>query len=512
MQFSTLFLISLFSVSIALSGCVGSDNSSAPTKPNQPTNPETNNPNDNTDDDNSSGGDGDNGGNDSGGSSGGDNNGGNDDSGGNGSGDGSTGGNTTPDPVSCNAPETSITDTSFGDVGDVTKYDIDDYAEINADSADLEGTWVIIGKDTATANRLDESSIYFLQKYFLVIKKDKDDSYQVANCAGKVITENIQGALDCRDKNNEVIDCPDGADIGKIGTDYKEFTGFLETPKESNSKIMLPIFGLSGINFDLQSNEYMTAEGDMYFAKKISTDILSLGAVNITSTRLHTKRKNLFISQLTDNELKDLRDTDVDSSYILDGYKIDSEHDVSYVLSEEVGSSPAPYTSNNITCISQQLLFTRECKADKTNSLSIITASSDSSHHSLFASKNEEKEQFNNITANNLRVHEGKTTEDPMAGTEVNQFSELLFLKTSTTDAKDMKLTLKANKTVDGASSHEKGMVTLCSPSKVDYESLTGGDCVNEEKKTYKFIIEIISTDDEKELNVEIKPNKDYIF
>src|SRR5690554_7390099 len=118
-QFSTLFLISLFSVSIALSGCVGSDNSSAPTKPNQPTNPETNNPNDNTDDDNSSGGDGDNGGNDSGGSSGGDNNGGNDGSGGNGSGDGSTGGNTTPDPsISyCELPSDSVISNIFKGIG-----------------------------------------------------------------------------------------------------------------------------------------------------------------------------------------------------------------------------------------------------------------------------------------------------------------------------------------------------------------------------------------------------------
>src|SRR5690554_3584638 len=185
-QFSTLFLISLFSVSIALSGCVGSDNSSAPTKPNQPTNPETNNPNDNTDDDNSSGGDGDNGGNDSGGSSGGDNNGGNDGSGGNGSGDGSTGGNTTPDPVSCNTPDHSIIDNSFGDVGDILTYNIANYTNEYQEVNSLEGTWVVTSKlsDSATKNTGTSFDIY--QKYFLTINSTSDGTYQVSNCSGEV--------------------------------------------------------------------------------------------------------------------------------------------------------------------------------------------------------------------------------------------------------------------------------------------------------------------------------------
>src|SRR5690554_3928331 len=180
-QFSTLFLISLFSTALALSGCVGSDNSSAPKKPNQPSsdnntkpgdkNPGVPNPDPSNPDPSSPGGNNETGGN-------------------NGSG-------STTDPVSCEAPDINLPDTSFGDVGDTTKYNIGNYLETTNASVDLAGTWVIIGKDTATSNRLDESFIYFLQKYYLVIKKNKDDSYQVENCAGKVITENIQGALGC---------------------------------------------------------------------------------------------------------------------------------------------------------------------------------------------------------------------------------------------------------------------------------------------------------------------------
>src|SRR5690554_3116614 len=182
-QFSTLFLISLFSVSIALSGCVGSDNSSAPTKPNQPTNPETNNPNDNTDDDNSSGGDGDNGGNDSGGSSGGDNNGGNDGSGGNGTGSTEPDDNDSNDPsISyCELPSDSVISNIFKGIGTKDAYTLgapNNYTE-ETSGDDLTGTWVVVSK---TNEQQDDYSQIFYSKSFFVIKKDSDGNYKAANC------------------------------------------------------------------------------------------------------------------------------------------------------------------------------------------------------------------------------------------------------------------------------------------------------------------------------------------
>src|SRR5690554_3037797 len=207
-QFSTLFLISLFSTALALSGCVGSDNSSAPKKPNQPSsdnntkpgdkNPGVPNPDPSNPDPSSPGGNNETGGN-------------------NGSG-------STTDPVSCEAPDISLPDTSFGDVGDVTKYNIDDYAETTTDPDDLEGTWVVIGSENAANTSLNNPSIHIRQKYFLVIKAISGDEYAVANCSGTVIKEDLTV---CVDDKKKIVSCETGGHEVSIGTEYKKWTGYL---------------------------------------------------------------------------------------------------------------------------------------------------------------------------------------------------------------------------------------------------------------------------------------------
>lgn len=504
MQFSTLFLISLFSVSIALSGCMGSDNNINVNHGNT----------DNSKDDNASGDkdneDGEGTGNNNSGDN---NNGGNDGSNGNDSGDGSTGGNTTPDPVSCNAPETNIIDTSFGDVGDVTKYNIDDYAETATASADLEGTWVIIGKEQVDANALDDSSLHFFQKYFLVIKNDGSGKYDVANCAGEVIAEDIIGALDCRDRDNNPITCPTGSDTGKVGTKYEEFTGFLTTDKEVDNKINLPFFGYKGVNFDVQTNKYLTAENNRFVAKKIDNNTSTLGNLAITSMKDHTITKNVYLLELTPAELimhaASAEDRD---SIIKDLRPADFPAGVTFVLSTNVVSAPtpqSPYSSTDITCISQQVLFSRACKASKTNTLAIVSLTSKTSHHLMTARVDEQNTANNKVSISNQTVTAGesKGKVGDVAGTLLDKHEQLSFTANKTELAEKVKLKF-ATDTV--SKSYESEFIKLCSTTESDYNAYNGGDCVidsdNDPRKLHKVLIETVYTTDQSEVDVDITP------
>lgn len=485
---------------MALTGCVGSDNSSAPTKPNQPTNPDTNNPNDNTDGDNSSGDGGDN---DSGDNPGSGNNGSNDDSNGNGSGDGSTGGNTTPDPVSCNAPDTNIMDTSFGDVGNITKYNIDNYNYIDGES-DLTGTWVIIGKDQSVANTLGDNSLSFFQKYFLVIKDDGAGSYDVANCAGGVITKDIKA---CVDASGEITPCTnDNKDnIISVGTEYKQFTGFISTQKELNGKVNLPIFGLNGATFMLEGTGHMKAKDDRFIAKKIDNNTNSLGNIMISSLKDHTITKHVYLLELTPEELKNYAKSAEDKASIIKDLKPeDFSSGTNFLLSTEAFTSSTPqsqYSNTDVTCITHQTLFTRQCKSEQTNSLSLMTLTSSSSHHFLAATTDRDSNSINRVTAYNKTVIHGenKGRPDDTAGTVNDNHTDLAFTASETVDG----LKLATNTT---SKSYEAKFIELCSTTESDYSAKNGGDCDNDTRKLHKVLIETVYTADQSELDVDIAP------
>lgn len=510
MQFSTLFLISLFSVSIALSGCVGSDNSSAPTKPNQPTNPETNNPNDNTDDDNSSGGDGDNGGNDSGGSSGGDNNAGNDGSGGNGSGDGSTGGNTTPDPVSCNAPETSITDTSFGDVGDVTKYDIDDYTALTGTTS-LKGTWVVIGSQSAAGTSLNNPSINIRQKYFLVIKAISGDKYEVANCSGKVINEDLTV---CVDDEKKEVSCETGGREISVGKDYKVWNGYLnKTVDTETNTINIPVSLAGELDFEIITNAYLTTADKKYSAIKISDATDNLGMLDLTSSKQNQTTKKVYYKKLTEQELADykagnkFKDIEPLKNSDINSYDhIDLPTETNKTLKQS-----SVYNDKELTCISQQVLHTRQCttknsETTNTSTLAAISATSTESYHLLFAA--EQDADNNLLTVQNLVVKSGKTTETADAGTTLTVYDNIGFAKNETDYAVDMQLEFTAETLIkDTDKSYQTGFKAMCSPTEDDFLSSSGGSCDDKNKALYKTLLETTFTIVERNAKVKLAPD-----
>src|SRR5690554_6400755 len=442
------------------------------------------------------------------------NNGGNDGSNGNDAGDGSTGGNTTPDPVSCNAPETNIIDTSFGDVGDVAKYNIDDYAETTTAPDDLEGTWVIIGKEQVDANALDDSSLHFFQKYFLVIKNVGSDKYDVANCAGEVIAEDIIEALDCRDRDDNVVTCPPGSDTGKVGTKYEEFTGFLTTDKEVDNKINLPFFGYQGVDFDVQTNKYLTAENNRFIAKKIDNNTNTLGSLAITSIKDHTITENVYLLELTPEELiRHAASAEDRASIIKDLKPADFSDGVTFELSTKDVSAPTPqppYSSADITCISQQVLFSRACKASKTNTLAIVSLTSKTSHHLMSAMVDEQNTADNKVAISNQTVIAGENRGNvgDVAGTVLDKHEKLSFTANQTEFAENLSLNFTAN-TV--SKSYEAKFIKLCSTTESDYKAYNGGDCVidsdNDPRKLHKVLIETVYTADQSELNVDITPD-----
>lgn len=494
MQFSTLFLVSLFSVSLALSGCVGSDNSTPTKKPSQSQNadgstPGATNPDGTSKDPNSPGGNNETGGN-------------------NGSG-------STTDPVSCEAPDISLADTSFGDVGDTTKYNIDNYVETTDASVDLAGTWVIIGTESNTSTNLYDDSLHFFQKYFLVIKNDGIDKYEVANCTGEVITEDIIGTLDCRDSANNIIECPAGQGTGKVGTKFEEFTGFLTTDKEVDNKINLPFFGNQGVDFDVQTNKYLTAENNRFIAKKIDNSTsTSLGNLAITSIKDHTITKNVYLLELTPAELiMHAASAEDRASIIKDLRPADFPAGVTFVLSTINVSAPtpqSPYSSDDITCISQQVLFSRACKASKTNTLAIVSLTSKTSHHLMTARVDEQNTADNKVAISNQTVIPGENRGNvgDMAGTVLDKHEKLSFTANKTALAENLSFNFTTN---TDSKSYEAKFIKLCSTTESDYNAYNGGDCVidsdNDPRKLHKVLIETVYTADQSELDVDIKPS-----
>src|SRR5690554_6115887 len=186
-QFSTLFLISLFSTSIALSGCMGSDNSSASKKPNQPSsgnntkpgdenpevpnpdssNPDPSNPDPSNPDPSSPGGGNDNGNED--------------------------GGNnpfppteedySNSDLTSCDfvQPATSNPAYSLGNTNKESTYNIDDYQPAENDN-DLSGTWVMINQKSNDLGQFGITQVW--EKSFFIIRKKagSSDAFEIASC------------------------------------------------------------------------------------------------------------------------------------------------------------------------------------------------------------------------------------------------------------------------------------------------------------------------------------------
>src|SRR5690554_4236518 len=191
-QFSTLFLISLFSTALALSGCVGSDNSSAPKKPNQPSNgnntkpgdknpgvpnpdpsnpdpsnPDPSNPDPSNPDPSNPGGGNDNGNED--------------------------GGNnpfppteedySNSDLTSCDfvQPATSNPAYSLGNTNKESTYNIDHYQPAENDN-DLSGTWVMINQKSNDLGQFGITQVW--EKSFFIIR-EKDGSsgaFEIASC------------------------------------------------------------------------------------------------------------------------------------------------------------------------------------------------------------------------------------------------------------------------------------------------------------------------------------------
>src|SRR5690554_6214841 len=181
-QFSTLFLISLFSTALALSGCVGSDNSSAPKKPNQPSsdnntkpgdknpgvpNPDPSNPDPSNPDPSNPGGGNDNGNEDG-------------------------GNNPFPpteedyrnsDLTSCDfvQPATSNPAYSLGNTNKESTYNIDDYQPAENDN-DLSGTWVMINQKSNDLGQFGITQVW--EKSFFIIREEagSSDAFEIASC------------------------------------------------------------------------------------------------------------------------------------------------------------------------------------------------------------------------------------------------------------------------------------------------------------------------------------------
>src|SRR5690554_1922644 len=183
-QFSTLFLISLFSTALALSGCVGSDNSSAPKKPNQPSsdnntkpgdknpgvpNPDSSNPDPSNPDPSNPGGGNDNG----------------NEEGGNNPFPPTEEDYSNSDLTSCDfvQPATSNPAYSLGNTNEESTYNIDDYQHLPAENDnDLSGTWVMINRKSNDLGQFGITQVW--EKSFFIIR-EKDDSsgvFEIASC------------------------------------------------------------------------------------------------------------------------------------------------------------------------------------------------------------------------------------------------------------------------------------------------------------------------------------------
>ena len=236
MQFSTLFLISLFSVSIALTGCVGSDNSTASTKPNQPAKPDVTNPDDTKPDDNSDG-------NNSGENSGDNNNNGNSGSNDNGSGDGSTGGDDlssppfSPDAVltECEYTTTNSDVNLLEDGNKETNYDLSDYQQLSAEANnDLTGTWVMVSK-----KNVDFGELYGItqvwEKSFFIIRNASENfdntqvGFEIASCNTNAFSPvSYYGSYDSGSPKADVL----------IQSEITPASGSIEFEKISNTELI----------------------------------------------------------------------------------------------------------------------------------------------------------------------------------------------------------------------------------------------------------------------------------
>src|SRR5690554_3460275 len=393
-QFSTLFLISLFSVSIALSGCVGSDNSSAPTKPNQPTNPETNNPNDNTDDDNSSGGDGDNGGNDSGGSSGGDNNGGNDGSGGNGTGSTEPDDNDSNDPsISyCELPSDSVISNIFKGIGTKDAYTLgtsNNYIEDNSGS-DLTGTWVVVSK--TNEQQKSYAQIIYSKSFFIIKKDDSNGNYLAANCRATA-TEQPTFTEQWFDENNNLVKahCHDYYSTdnnGKKNIQFNAPDGCII--KNSEEKVI----GLKdqknpeAIRYEqVKTGTAVTPWTTFIAANYIGNKTLSLPLPNpIDRTKdeqdLMFDVTGLTFSNLKYSSVQESNTTKSNSTY--EAYKV-SNMTTAFGTANATFSTGSPSSGEPIFCFTQQYKIEKDNSCGVTNTMSGFTVITDEYKYSVEA-------------------------------------------------------------------------------------------------------------------------------
>ena len=498
MQFSTLFIISLFSAAIALTGCMGSDNYTSPVKPNNPSTPNDNETGgDNTDDGSNNGG----------------NNGGNqiptipglptppNDNDGN---------NNTPEDLTCEAPNTSITNTTFGDVGDLSKYDIDKYDEVSS-TDNLEGTWVVIGGVNTNGYNLNNPSILVKQKHFLVIKAVTPDAYQVANCSGIVNKKDILGEENCFDSSGKEIECKEDNPPIVIGSEYMPWNGYLEQTITEN-EITLPVSLAATLDFEITSNSYLKNLHSGYEAKKISNNIDALGSLSLTNTRQNITTEKVYYKELTADELMVYKSRNVHK----DIEKLSMENISSYNfidLSSKTVTFPeysSEFIDKNLTCLSQLVLYTRQCtskdseKSTETDSLAAFSATSTESYHQVFGAKKDTTQ--NSLTVYNLTVKDGKSTEIESVGTQITEYSDIDFDQESTINAENMNLNFEAETLNKDTHSHKTGFKALCTLTEGDYLSDSGGDCDN--KKIYKTLHVKTSTIKSLTADIELSPEQ----
>lgn len=505
MQFSTLFLISLFSVSLVLSGCVGSDNDTGTSNSGQSqengdgSTPEDNKDeesSDNTEDDNNNDQtptipgmptppDNDN-----------------------------ENSKPTPEDLVCDDPITSTNDSSLGDVGQSDKYNIGNYTAVT-EATSLEGTWVVVGEILSKGNSLNNPSTLVKQKSFFVIKKDDTtNQYQVANCSGSVVTKDIRKEKVCVDPAGAQIDCKDGDNTVSVGIEYLAWDGYLDRniDTETNS-ITLPVSLAAELEFYIETNSYLTNTSKRYYAKKISTDTSELGTLSLENSKQNKTSKRVYYKALTAEEI----DVYKTGTGYKDIDKLTKENINSYgsiELPSETTTSlkyTSTYNNKQLSCLSQQVLYTRQCRAKdseettETNTLAAVSATSKSSYHLLFAT--EKDTDTNLLTVQNLTVKSGKTTDDNSVGSRLTRYNNINFDAADTQNAKDMDLDITAEIKNEDSHSYQTGFKAMCSPTKTNFLSSSGGDCDEEDKTIYKTLLETTNTIVERKADVNLEPD-----
>lgn len=172
----------------------------------------------------------------------------------------------------------------LGNTGADSTYAITGYAE-DTSGSDLTGTWVIVARDNTAA------PILRMQKYFMVIRSNGSDEYEMANCSA-MPTETQE--LTWVDKNNYVVDDDDPNRFKQVVTKrtYNAWQAFVLPQATTGTTITLPLLTPSemvpenGITLTVTDTSRLhSTDGEyegVYQGLKLSTDITALGTASAT--------------------------------------------------------------------------------------------------------------------------------------------------------------------------------------------------------------------------------------